>query len=143
MALLTLLARSVVQEVRIGAVVPISTYALIPATSIALELHSEICPALPEQPASRKGFHLTYFTSGGFTYAVALPKQCVKDKGTKVLVVDVELKDVDKVQALLSLLKQARGEAFGFAAVSMSDEVIDKLNELGLQHVSLARVSTC
>ncbi len=57
LTLYTMLASETLRDVRIGILVPVSELGLTLATALALELHSEICPALREGPPSRKGYY--------------------------------------------------------------------------------------
>lgn len=138
LALFTLMVKDAVRDTRVGAVIPMSEYAMMPATAIALELHCEVCPALPHHPLrGRRAYQTTHYSTPSGSLAVAVPKHCLRDKGKAVLV-DVVLSERDKVEAFLGLLRSSRVEARCAAAVVMSDDIASLLNEAGVKHVRIA-----
>ncbi len=116
--------------------VPASEYALMLATALAMELHCEICPALKEGPLTKKGYYTTYFSECGKAVVAGIPKHCLKDKGRAVLV-DVVFYSLDKVEALLAILKSARVDVILTAAVAMSEKVSEALAGKGVKAFSL------
>jgi len=137
LALFTLMVSNALHDVRVGVVVPMSEYALMLATALAMELHCEVCPALKEGPPTRKGYYTTYFNECGKVVVTGIPKHCLKDKGRAVLV-DVVLDSVDKVEAILAVLRSARVDTVLAAAVVIDGDVNDVLAEKGVKVFSLA-----
>ncbi len=136
LSLFTLMVSNVLHDVRVGVVVPMSEYALMLATALAMELHCEMCPALREGPPARKGYYTTYFNERGKTIVVGVPKHCLKDKGRAVLV-DVVFGSADKVEAMLAMLKSARVDVVLAAAVVAGKDVSDALTSKGVKVFSL------
>ena len=136
LALFTLMVSNALHDVRVGVVVPMSEYALMLATVLAMELHCEVCPALREGPPTRKGYYTTYFSECGKAIIAGIPKHCLKDKGRAVLV-DVVLDSVDKVEAFLAVLRSARVDTVLAASVVIDGDVNDVLVEKGVKVFSL------
>ena len=138
--LFTIMVRNMLYDVKVGVVIPVSEYALMPATALALELRCDICPALASHPLKRwKGFFTTSFMDNGKHVSVAIPRHCLKSKN-RALMVDIVLEGPDKVDAFLGLLRSARIEASGVATVVSGKNVEDYLKSLDIKLITLLSV---
>jgi len=138
LTLFTLMVRNLLHDLKVGVVVPTSEYALMLATALAMELHCEVCPALREGPLARKGYYATHFSECGRAVMVGVPRHCLKDKG-RAVVVDVVLDSLDKVEAVLAVLRSARVDAVLVASVTMSEEVSDAVAGKGVKVFSFVQ----
>ncbi len=137
LTLFTMMVKNVLYDVKVGVIVPMSEYALMLATALSLELRCDVCPALANHPLKRcKGFFTTCFTDNEKHVSVAVPKHCLKNKN-RALLVDVVLQDTDKVEAFLGLLRSARVEVSGVAAVISGKNVEEFVKGMGFKFITL------
>ncbi len=137
LTLFTIMVQNTFHDVKVGVIVPMSEYSLMPATALALGLRCDVCPALTNHPLRKgKGFFTTSFMDYGRYVSVAVPKHCLKSKN-RALLIDVVLQDADKVEAYLGLLRSARVEVSGVAAVASGKNVEDFIKGMGVKFITL------
>ncbi|MEM1873170.1 MAG: hypothetical protein QXS85_05060 [Acidilobaceae archaeon] len=113
------------REERVDSVIAVSHEALTLATALALELEAEVCVASERARAEPRGVLLAHFRSrfSGEVFSLMVPKQCL-DSGDSVVLVDVELREADRVSALASLARKAGARVEAIVVLRASREAL-------------------
>ncbi|MGC8975488.1 MAG: hypothetical protein ACP5KB_04740 [Thermoprotei archaeon] len=127
-----------VSGAKIDLVIPISATATILGSYVATELPSLVCPFTENPPPDKKGYIITYYNSDKETYFIALPRSCLKEK-TTTLIIDVVLDEPNKLMNVVDVLSRNKIHVYGVATVDSSDSVLDLARSIGLKVMSLRR----
>jgi len=123
---------------KIDLVVPMSTTAIVLGSYVAAELPSLVCPFTENPPHDRKGYVVAYYNDNNETRFVALPKSCLREK-TTALLVDVILEEQDKLRNVVDVLSKNKIHVYGVVAVDSPDEVVGLVRGMGLKLMTLRR----
>lgn len=127
-----------VNGAKIDLVVPISAAAAILGSYVATELPSLLCPFIESPLPDKKGYIIAYYESDNETHFIALPKSCLKEK-TTTLIIDVVLDEPSKLKNVIEVLSKNRTHVYGVATVDSSDSVLDLARSIGLKVMTLRR----
>jgi len=139
--LFSIIAEDVIGLEKLSSVIAVSREALTLATVTAIELEAEVCLASPRIKLEKRGFLATQYRSHKFNELrfVALPRSCAKDGG-KTALIDTVLEDVDKVAAIVGLLKRSRSEVVGYVAIAARAEDVEMLESMGLAKIKVLKI---
>ncbi len=136
--LFSYVAEIFVGDAKIDLVMPISSGAMILSSYLATELLSAICPFIERPIQDRKGYAVTYYTDDNGIKFIALPKSCLKDRST-VLLVDIALEELSKLRGVSEILSRARMRIYGLVAIDASEAVLENARNVGLKVMTLKR----
>lgn len=123
---------------KIDLVIPMSTNAIALGSYLATDLPGLICPFTENPPHDKKGYVIVYYNSNNETHFLALPKSCLKEK-TTALLVDVLLEEPSKLKSVVEVLNKSRIHVYGIVVIDSSDNVVDLARNMGLKVMTLRR----
>lgn len=127
-----------VDGAKIDLVIPMSTNAVALGSYLAADLPGLICPFVENPPHDKKGYVITYYNNNNETHFMALPKSCLKEK-TTALLVDILLEEVGKLKSVVEVLSKSRIHIYGVVTIDSPDNVVDLTRNIGLKIMTLRR----
>ena len=139
--LFSIIAEDAIGLGKLNTVVAVTEEAVSLATATAMELEAEVCYATDRVRLEKKGFLATQYRSRryGELRFVAIPRSCVRDGG-KSLLIDTVLEDVDRVSAIVALLRRARNDVVGYVAIAARGSDLEQLRSMGLGVVKAVKL---
>jgi adenine/guanine phosphoribosyltransferase-like PRPP-binding protein len=104
------------------------------ATLLSIEIDSDICiPVSNENLVTESVKPLTYFSHSLKRVEMLIyPRHCVKE-GKKAFLTDIQLIDVDKMEAVVSMIRAREGKIEGLATVYIAKEVVARLSQFSIK----------
>lgn len=127
-----------VGNAKIDVVIPISEAATVLGSYVATELPSLVCSFTENPPYDKKGYIITYYNDSNETRFMALPKSCLKEK-TTALLIDVLLEEPSKLRSVVETLGKNKVHIYGVVTVDSSENVLDLAKSMGLRIMTLRR----
>lgn len=127
-----------VGSAKIDLIIPMSTNAIILGSYVATDLPGLICPFTENPPHDRKGYVIAYYSSNNEARFIALPKSCLKEK-TTALLVDILPEEPSKLESVVGVLSGNRIHVYGVVAIDSPDNVLDLARGMGLKVMTLRR----
>ncbi|MEM0474195.1 MAG: hypothetical protein QXV93_01690 [Zestosphaera sp.] len=121
---------------KIDLVIPMSTAAIVLASYLATDLPGLLCPFTESPLYDKKGYIITHYNSNNEARFIALPKSCLKEK-TTALLVDVLLEEPSKLKSVVEVLSKSRIHVYGVAVIESPDNVVDLARSMGLKVMTL------
>lgn len=134
--LFSYVTESFVGNAKIDLVIPISNIATILGSYLATELPSTLCPFTENPIHDKKGYIVAHYASNEGVNFMAMPRSCLKEKPTALLI-DVVLDEISKLRSVLEVLNKVRVQVYGVAAIEASDEVWGFMRNNGLRLMTL------
>lgn len=139
--LFSIVAEEVIGVEKLNTVVAVTEEALSLATATAMELEAEVCYASERVRLEKRGFLTAQYRSRRYNELrfLAIPRSCVRDGGRSALI-DTVLEDIDRISAIVTLLKRARNEVLGYVAIAARREDLELVRSMGVERVRAVKL---